>query len=51
MRASVAWAPAADWAAGATDRAAHEAREGFYRAVQKVIDDEAAAMRDTGPPR
>lgn len=33
----------ANWADGATDRAADEAREGFYRAVQKAVDDEAAA--------
>ncbi|MGZ5269386.1 MAG: serine hydrolase domain-containing protein [Ramlibacter sp.] len=33
----------ADWAAGARDRVAGQAREAFYRAVQKAIDDEAAA--------
>ena len=32
----------ADWGAGATDRVASEAREGFYRAVQKAIDDESS---------
>ena len=32
----------ADWAGGATDRVATEAREAFYRAVQKAIDAEAA---------
>ena len=32
----------ADWAAGATDHVASAAREAFYRAVQKAIDDEAA---------
>lgn len=32
----------ADWGGGATDRVASEAREAFYRAVQKAIDDEAA---------
>jgi CubicO group peptidase (beta-lactamase class C family) len=31
----------ADWAGGATDRKASQAREAFYRAVQKAIDDEA----------
>ena len=30
----------ADWPGGATDRTASEARESFYRAVQKAIDDE-----------
>ena len=30
----------ANWAGGATDRVASEAREAFYRAVQKAIDDE-----------
>ena len=33
----------ANWAGGATDRTASEAREAFYRAVQKAVDDEAAA--------
>jgi CubicO group peptidase (beta-lactamase class C family) len=33
----------ANWAGGATDPVAREAREAFYRAVQKAIDDEAAA--------
>ena len=33
----------ADWGGGATDRNASPAREEFYRAVQKAIDDEAAA--------
>ncbi|HET7526323.1 MAG TPA: serine hydrolase [Burkholderiaceae bacterium] len=32
----------ANWAGGATDPVASEAREAFYRAVQKAIDDEAA---------
>jgi len=31
----------ANWAGGASDRVASEARETFYRAVQKAIDDEA----------
>ncbi len=30
----------ADWAGGATDRKASQAREAFYRAVQKAVDDE-----------
>jgi len=34
----------ADWAGGATDRVASAAREAFYRAVQKAVDDEAAAV-------
>jgi CubicO group peptidase (beta-lactamase class C family) len=33
----------ADWAGGARDPVAGPAREAFYRAVQKAIDDEAAA--------
>ena len=33
----------ADWAGGARDKIAGPAREAFYRAVQKAIDDEAAA--------
>lgn len=32
----------ANWGGGATDGVATEAREAFYRAVQKAIDDEAA---------
>ena len=32
----------ANWAAGATDPVASAAREEFYRAVQKALDDEAA---------
>jgi CubicO group peptidase (beta-lactamase class C family) len=30
----------ADWGGGATDRVASDAREAFYRTVQKAIDDE-----------
>jgi CubicO group peptidase (beta-lactamase class C family) len=33
----------ANWGGGATDRPAIQAREAFYRAVQKAVDDEAAA--------
>jgi CubicO group peptidase (beta-lactamase class C family) len=33
----------ANWAGGARDRTASQARETFYRAVQKAVDDEAAA--------
>ncbi|MCB2019841.1 MAG: serine hydrolase [Burkholderiaceae bacterium] len=33
----------ADWAGGARDPAANAAREAFYQAVRKAIDDEAAA--------
>lgn len=36
----------ANWAGGARDRTAGEAREAFYRAVQKAVDDEAS----TTPP-
>jgi CubicO group peptidase (beta-lactamase class C family) len=32
----------ANWGGGATDRTASPAREAFYRAVQKALDDEAA---------
>ena len=35
----------ANWAGGARDRDASRAREDFYRAVQKAIDDEALALR------
>jgi len=34
----------ANWGAGARDPVASEAREAFYRAVQKAVDDEAAAL-------
>jgi CubicO group peptidase (beta-lactamase class C family) len=33
----------ANWGGGASDRVAGAAREAFYRAVQKAVDDEAAA--------
>jgi CubicO group peptidase (beta-lactamase class C family) len=33
----------ANWAGGARDPAASDAREAFYKAVQKAVDDEAAA--------
>jgi CubicO group peptidase (beta-lactamase class C family) len=39
----------ADWAGGARDRSASTARENFYRAVQKAIDEEAAATPRTSP--
>jgi len=39
----------ANWAGGATDRVASEAREAFYRAVQKAIDDEAASLPKSAP--
>jgi CubicO group peptidase (beta-lactamase class C family) len=41
----------ADWAGGARDRIASPAREAFYRAVQKAVDDEAAATPSAGSPR
>jgi len=42
----------ANWAGGATDRVASPAREAFYRAVQKAVDDEAAGVvADSGPGR
>lgn len=37
-----------DWAGGANNRADVEAREVFYKAVQKAIDDEAAGKNKTG---
>jgi CubicO group peptidase (beta-lactamase class C family) len=37
-----------DWAGGATDRAAMAARENFYKAVQKAIDEDKAAGRAGG---
>ena len=33
----------ANWAGGASDRAASDAREAFYQVVRKAVDDEAAA--------
>ncbi len=33
----------ADWTGGATDRVASEAREAFYRAVQKAVDNDESA--------
>jgi CubicO group peptidase (beta-lactamase class C family) len=41
----------ANWAQGATDGTASAARESFYRAVQKSIDDEAAAAPGAASPR
>jgi len=41
----------ADWAGGARDRVADDAREAFYRAVQKAVDDEAAGASGAGPGR
>jgi CubicO group peptidase (beta-lactamase class C family) len=41
----------ANWGGGASDRIANEARDAFYQAVQKAIDEEAAALPDAGPPR
>ena len=37
-----------DWVGGATDRVASAAREEFYRAVQKAIDDEASHTPSAG---
>jgi hypothetical protein len=34
----------ANWAAGARDPVAGPAREAFYQAVQKAVDDEAAGQ-------
>lgn len=41
----------ADWGGGARDPVAGPAREDFYRAVQKAIDDEAAAAPANGPAK
>ncbi len=41
----------ANWAAGATDHSAIASREAFYRAVQRAIDDEAAAAPGAAPAR
>jgi len=41
----------ANWGGGARDPVASEAREAFYRAVQKAIDDEAAAAPGNGAAR
>ena len=41
----------ANWAAGANDPATSDLREAFYRAVQKAIDDEAAALMPGAPAR
>ena len=40
----------ANWAAGARDPAASDAREAFYRTVQKALDDEAAAAAPQALP-
>ena len=39
----------ANWAGGATDQVAIEAREAFYRTVQKAVDAEAASLPNPGP--
>ncbi|HEV7574882.1 MAG TPA: serine hydrolase [Caldimonas sp.] len=41
----------ADWGGGATDRVASQARETFYRAVQKAVDDETAGSPGPGSGR
>ena len=41
-------ASSANWAGGASDPKAKQAREAFYRAVQQAIDDEAAAAGGAG---
>jgi len=41
----------ANWGGGASDPAAKAAREAFYRAVQKAVDDEAAAAPVTAASR
>lgn len=41
----------ANWAGGASDRVASEAREAFYRAVQKALDDEAAGLPNAASVR
>jgi CubicO group peptidase (beta-lactamase class C family) len=44
-------ASSANWGGGASDRAAGAAREAFYRAVQKAVDDEAAGLRGSSAAR
>lgn len=44
-------ASSADWGGGARDPAADAARERFYRAVQKAVDDETAATPGAGRAR
>jgi CubicO group peptidase (beta-lactamase class C family) len=39
----------ANWAGGARDRTAIEARESFYRAVQRAIDEEGATASSPRP--
>jgi CubicO group peptidase (beta-lactamase class C family) len=41
----------ANWAGGASDLVASEARDAFYRAVQKAVDDEAAGAPSAAPGR
>lgn len=41
----------ANWGRGATDRPASQAREAFYRTVQKAVDDEAAGTTAAGSAR
>ena len=38
----------ADWGGGARDPVASAAREAFYRAVQKAVDDEGAGSAVAG---
>jgi CubicO group peptidase (beta-lactamase class C family) len=41
----------ADWPAGATDRVASDAREAFYRAVQRAVDDETDGVANSALAR
>jgi len=41
----------ADWGGGARDPKASEAREAFYRAVQRAVDDEAAGAAGAVPAK
>lgn len=41
----------ANWAGGASDPVASASREAFYRAVQKAVDDEIAAVPGASPAR
>lgn len=41
----------ANWAGGAVDKVASQAREAFYQAVQKAVDDEAATPPAAGAAR
>jgi CubicO group peptidase (beta-lactamase class C family) len=49
-RRGIVVATNANWGGGASDPVAFEARDAFYRAVQKAVDEEAAAAGGQRPP-